>query len=34
MIWVDQAYIGYKLKNRCAEQWIELEVVKRKRGRI
>ena len=29
-IWVDQAYMGYKLKNRCREQWIDLEVVKRK----
>jgi hypothetical protein len=26
-IWVDQAYMGYKLKSRCAEQGIELEVV-------
>lgn len=29
-IWVDQAYMGYKLKNRCTEQCIELEVVKRR----
>lgn len=29
-IWVDQAYMGYKLKHRCAEQGIELEVVKRR----